>query len=123
VQLPIADESKPARQPLDEDILGDGQVADQVQFLHHHTDAPILGIGAGSRLIRRACQQHASAVRRLDAREDTRERALACAVFADQGMNLPAAEVEIDVRKGLDPGEGLIDTRCREEDFAAGIHA
>ena len=64
----VLDESQSARQPLDEDVLGDRQIADQVQLLHDHADALALGVDSGLRLIGPARQEHLSRRRRLPRR-------------------------------------------------------
>src|SRR5439155_3650196 len=90
-------------------VLGDGQVAEQVQFLVDEGDAARLGVARAARLVVGAGQDHPPAVHRVDAAGDVHRRRLARAVLADQPQHLAGAELEADVVQYRDAEEALAD--------------
>ena len=51
----------------------------------------------------------------LHAGQDLDQGGLACAVFAEQGMNLPLLQCEIHIFKGLDTRKGYVDALHRDD--------
>ena len=80
----------------EEDVLGDGEDRDQHEVLVDHVDA------AGDRVRRPgdvdlfAVEQDLALVRTRESIEDVHEGRLACAVLAEQGMDLARFDVEVD---------------------------
>ncbi len=110
VQLRLVDppEGQPRLTP-DPDVLRDGQVAHQGEFLVDDADAQILrGPWAGQ--IGRACRRPGSAALwSVDAGEAFHQRRFARAVFAHQGMHFAGAQIEIDGFQRVNAGETLVD--------------
>lgn len=108
VELPVGDEQR-ARFAADEDVLGDGEVAHHIELLVDDRDPRLLGVSDGPEVHGRAVVLEDPGVVGVDARHDLEESRLARAVLADEGVNLPGAQVEGDPLEGLDSGEGLGD--------------
>src|SRR5207247_7484508 len=112
VQLPsaeMAQESErapPGRASIDpaparwldpeQDVLRYGQVRAEGELLVDEGDAAPPRLERGGRSVRSAVDVHRAATGTHSAGDDVRERALAGAVFPDQGVHLTRAEREID---------------------------
>ncbi len=99
----------PARERLaaQEQVLRDGQRRDGAQFLVDHADAVLQRFAGPVHLDRFAIEDVSAVVLGVDAREDAHQRAFACAVFADQRVHFPFAQIKIDMVQGLDGAEVL----------------
>ena len=83
-----------------EDVLGHGQVGEQIQFLEDDADAPPCGVGAAAEHHRLAVDQDASRGRLLNAGDDLHQRRFAGAIFTDQHVDGPAAHGEVGMAHG-----------------------
>ncbi|MGF6842381.1 hypothetical protein QF001_006276 [Paraburkholderia youngii] len=81
---PAEAERARARQPVQEQVLGDRQGRQQIQLLHHHAHAERLGLGAARGRVPRAGELHRARARLDQPADDLRQRALARAVLAGQ---------------------------------------
>ncbi len=59
-QRSLVDPAEAMRQLVEVQVFGNAQGWNQVQFLHHHADAEMLGVLARARLITLAVEQHAA---------------------------------------------------------------
>ena len=62
MQVGKANEPGTPRQPAEEDILGDAQGRDDVEFLEDHDDAGVFGLAFGARRVRAAIELNLAAV-------------------------------------------------------------
>ena len=97
------------REVADEEVLGDGEVGEEVQLLVDEGDAGAVGIARVARRVDLAVQQHLARVERHDAAQDVHERGLAGAVLADQADDAAALDVEGDALQDRHAEEGLAD--------------
>ncbi len=79
----------------DEDILGHGQVREQVQLLKDDADPGLDRIGLAAELDLAACHFDPAFGQCLDPSDDLHQRGLARAVFAHQHVDCPHPEVEV----------------------------
>ena len=109
LRLVVDAERPPGDLARGEDVLGDRQVAEQVQLLEDHADAVRRprrpDVAKDDRL---AVEQDAPERRLLDAGDDLHQRRLAGAVLADQHVDRAAAHLEIGL---LDRDGAGIDLR------------
>ena len=92
------------------DVLGDGQLGDQVELLVDDGDPVALGVARAVQHQRLAVHRQLARVVRVRAAEDLHQRALARPVLADDGVDLPGGDVEGHVVQGAYPGERLADS-------------
>ena len=93
----------------DEHVLGHGLRRDQGEMLVDHPDAVRDGIARRSERDRRSVHADRALVGLVQPGEDVHQRALACPVLAEQGVDLTGAHVEVDVIVGEHAGECLDD--------------
>ena len=79
-------------QVADDDILADGEVGEQVQFLIDDADAEALRVERSGDFDGRAAERDRAAIGARRPCQNARQRALAGAVFAHQGMHFAGAE-------------------------------
>ena len=106
---PLEVEAKSWPVEAEEDVLGHGLRRDQREMLVDHADAGGDRIPWRAQLDRLAADPDRALVGPIQAREHVHERALACPVLAQQGMDLADAHVEVDVVVGDDARERLDD--------------
>ena len=103
-----------ARFPTQPDVGRRRKLRDQGQLLVDHADPQAPGgerVAEGEVLV---AQPNAARVGYERARERLDERALARAVFAQQGVDLACAKVEVHLVEGADAGPGFGETADRE---------
>ena len=89
------------------DVLGDGQGVDKHEVLVDHSDAFADGIGRRGDRYLLAVHRDLARIGPVQAVEDPHEGALAGAVLPEEGVDLAAAYVEVDVIVGDHPGEAF----------------
>ena len=89
-------------QVADDDVFADGEVGEQVEFLIDDADAEALRVQRGGDFDRRAIQRNEAAIGARGPGENARQRALAGAVLAHQGVHFPGAEREIRAFERID---------------------
>ena len=104
-----------ARLAPDEDVGGDVEVVEQVEFLMHEGDAGLGGILDGQGGPLGAVDPDGARARRDHAAEDLHEGGFAGAVLADQADDLTRRDRQADAGQGDDPGIGLADVLKLEE--------
>ena len=92
------------------DVLGDGELGDQVELLVDDGDAVALGVARAVQHERLAVEDSSPRVVRVRAAEDLHQRALARPVLADDGVDLSGGDVEGDVVQRPHAGERLADS-------------
>ena len=98
------------REGVDEDVLGDGEVAEEVEFLMDEGD-PVGGrVGRAPRGVGQPGQAHLAAVRTDDAADDIHQRALAGAVLSDQAEDASRLQRESYLADRMDAGRRPRDT-------------
>jgi hypothetical protein len=90
-----------------DDVLGDGHDRNEHEVLVHHPDPELDRVLRRRDRHRLPVHQDLARVGRVEAVEDAHQRRLAGAVLAEQGMDLPAPQIEIDVVVGEHAGELL----------------
>ena len=102
----VVDPSRSHDLVIDENVLGDREIAEQVQLLEHHADAVrhrVAGVDEGDRL---SVEQNAPGGRLFDAGDHLDQRRLARAVLANQDVYRATADLEVGVlhrdRSGID---------------------
>ena len=93
----------------DENILRDGQMIHQLQFLMNDPDSRRLSLARTGEIDRSAVVKDGPAVLDVDAGQDLHQRRFAGAVLAHQRVNLAGHELEPDVAQRAHAGEGLAD--------------
>ena len=97
------------RKPAEREVLRDGEVGNQVQLLVDHHDALPLRFGDAVEAERAALGQDGARVRGQRSAEHLHQRGLAGPVLADQRMDLPGFQREVDALKGRYSAEALLD--------------
>ena len=83
-------------------------------MLVHHPDPGVDPVARGVEGDRRAVDLELALVGAIEAGEDVRQRALAGAVLAEQGVDLALERLEVDGVVGDDPGKALGDPAARD---------
>ncbi len=97
------------------DVLGDTHRLEEREMLEHHRDAGRTCRDRALRRIGRAVERHGAAVGSDKPVDHLDEGRLAGTVFAQQGMDLAAVDVEVDGIIGLHAGIGFRDVADIEE--------
>ena len=87
------------------DVLGDGERRDEHEVLVDHPDPGGDGVARRAHPQRPSVEQHLAGLGPLQAEQHTHQGALAGAVLAEEGVDLPGANVEVNVVVGDDAGE------------------
>ena len=90
-------------------VLGHGERRDQLEVLVHHADAQLDGIRRTAEVHRFAPNEDLAGVGLVQPVQHVHQGRLAGAVLAEQAVDLPGAELEVDVLVGDHTGEGLGD--------------
>ncbi len=98
------------RLAANEDVLGNGQVGHQVEFLMDHADAQVLGGPGVVDLDLFASDQDPARVLRVNAGEDLHQRRFSGAVLPDQRVHFAGRQLELTLRQRVHAREGLFDT-------------
>jgi hypothetical protein len=101
------------------DVLGDGEVRKEVQLLEDDADAGAAGLVGPRPCDGAAAEEDLAGVRLRDSREDARQRALARAVLAAEGVHLPGPKLPGDVVQGPNAAVVLGDPCAHERGEAA----
>ncbi len=100
----------PAPRSLAEgDVLGDGEGGNEHEVLVDHADAGSDRIRGRMEAEGKSVYDDLALVGLVHSIELAHERALACAVLAEEGVNLPRRDVEADIGIGADAREALDD--------------
>ena len=94
-------------QALEEDVLGDGEIGEEIELLVDDPDPGPDGGHRAPRSVRLAFQQDGALVRLVQAAEQLHQRRLAGAVLAGEDVYLPAADRKIHPVQCEHPGEAL----------------
>ena len=98
----------------EQDVLRDGQVIAERQFLVDQRDAGLACLERAGRCIRRAADRHLPGVGTESASDDVHQRALAGAVLADQRVHAPGRDGQRDPVEGARRAEVLLDVgQCK----------
>ena len=109
VERLLVEQEPSARLPADEDVLGDRQVAHQVQLLVDDADPEVLGRpGGGDVLFLSADPDHAR-IAAVDPGQDLHQGGLARAVLPDETVDLARAQLELRVLERADARKALGD--------------
>jgi len=103
------DEASARRLHAEQDVLGHGQVGRERELLVHHRHAAAARVHRVAGLIRRALEAHRPGVGHQRARQDLHQRALARAVFADDGVHLAGRHRQPHAVEGRGGSEALAD--------------
>ena len=106
---PPADAAR--RHAAEQDVLRDAEVRHQVGMLGHHANAELLAAQRAIDRLRLAAEADFTCVGLHCAGQDARERALARAVLADDGVHFAALGGEVDRAQRLRAAEALADAR------------
>ncbi len=98
-----------ARLAPDEDVGGDVQIVEQVEFLMDEGDAGLGRVGDGHRGALRAVDPDGALARRDHAAQDLHQGGFAGPVLAHQADDLARRHRQVDARQGHDPRIGLAD--------------
>ena len=98
-----------------EDVLGDGQIAKQVELLEHHADAALHRFAGGAERHLLTFQQDAAMRRLLNTGDDLHQCRLAGAVLAHQNVDRAAPDLEIRAFDGDRPEIDLRDVLKLED--------
>ena len=79
------------------DVLGDGEDRDEHEVLVHHADAGRHGVAGAGEVLDVVVEQDLALVGLVQAVEHVHERGLACAVLAEQAVDLAGLDGEVDV--------------------------
>ena len=101
------DEAQLGRQVAEHEVLLHAHVRHQVQLLVDHRDAGLDGVPGGAEVHAPAAQFQVAGGGAVGPGEDLEQGRLAGAVLADQGVDLPLAQLEGDLVQRLDAREAL----------------
>ena len=93
----------------EDDVLDDGEILDQHEMLMDHADAGGDGVVRRPDRGRLSAHQDLAAVGMIEAVEDRHQRRLAGAILADNAVDGPALDLQIDVAVGANGTETLVD--------------
>ncbi len=104
-----ADDEAALGEVADQDVFGHGQRVDHRDFLRHIADALPQRIVGRAKLGQLAVEEHSAfvAAGRVDANQYLHQRRLTGAVFADHGVNLPAANLQRNAFERVHAGKSL----------------
>ena len=109
-RLAVDDQSGDARLAAEEDVVGDGEFGNQVEFLVDDGDACRLRLADAGEADRPGRRSSIVAfIVGIDAGQDLHQRRLAGAVFAHQRVDFAGLQLEVDVAKRGDAAETLGD--------------
>ena len=90
-----------------QNILGDGDVRAQVDFLIDRANAELYRMLRRSNLDRGALQLNAALIRVFHAGQDLNQGGLSSPILAHQGVNFPLSQEEVNALKSNDTREGF----------------
>ena len=106
-----------------DDVVQDGKHVDELEVLVHHADAQRRCVVGVVDLHRLAVFADLALLRLIQAEQDGHQCGLACAVFAQQGVDLTLAQLQGDVVVGLDAGKLLGDVKHFDHILGRLLHA
>ena len=116
--LPIDQTQSGARLLAHEEILGDGQIRDEREFLEDRHDANGDRVGWAAEGDRLAVVGDRARVRGMNPAQDLHHRALAGAVLAEEGVNFSRLTGELRAVQRDDAAETLVDASGAKEGHA-----
>jgi hypothetical protein len=99
------------RLAAEKDVLGDGQIGRDAQFLMHHADTGRERVARRTKAHLMPVETKLARVIAMHAGDDLHQRRLAGAVLADETMDLAGLEHEADIAQGRDAAEGFRDAQ------------
>ena len=108
-------QEQPADLPPEIDVLGHRQILGEVEFLMDDDDAKRLGLGTRTIWRGFTVKKDTARCRFKEPAEDLHDRRLACAVLADQGVDLTARKRKIHAMQHLDRAKALVDIAKGED--------
>jgi hypothetical protein len=106
--LPPVEHAEPAARCVpEEDVLGDGELRKQQQFLVNRGDAALARLARGERLEPLVADPDGSGIGSVHAGDDLDERGLARAVLPEQRVDLTRPNLKVDVLQHANAGERL----------------
>ena len=91
--------------PAEMDVFRDGEGLHQLEMLMHHTDAGSDRLHRRGKVPRIAIDDDLAGIRLVDAGEDIHQCRFAGTVLAEQRVNFPSPDFDIDILIGDDAGE------------------
>ena len=91
----------------EKDVVGNGQIVDDIQFLVDKRDSGLLHLGDGRGRIIPAEKTDGTGVRRDDAGQNVHQGGFPGAVFTEKGVDFAFFHRKVDVRQGLGSAKGL----------------
>ena len=107
-------------QVAEEDVLGDGEVAGEVELLVDGRDAQRLGVVRAADLDGLSLEQDLPLVLAVRTREDLDQGRLAGAILAEEGVDLALLDRQLDAFERPDAGERLPDALHLQQDVTRG---
>ena len=122
LRLALRSTIKPGDQRLaaEEDVVGDVEFGNEVQFLVDDGDARGLGVAHAGEADWLAVDADRAFILGVDARQDFHQRRLAGAVFAHQRMDLARRRSKLTSRKAADAAEMLGNAARRQHGVRTG---
>ncbi len=105
----VQQSARASRLVSEHDVLGHAEDGDEHEVLVHHADAGAHRVAGTLEVLHLAVEKDGSLFCRVQAVEDVHERRLACAVLAEQTVDLSGLHHEIDVVVGDETAEPLRD--------------
>ena len=103
----VIDHSAARRQATDKHIFGDRKFRQKPHFLVNEADAGGDGVAGRGGSVSAPPPSHLSAIRSNGSGDNRRNGRFAGAVFAQQGDDFAAADIEIEVRENFDSSVSL----------------
>ena len=117
VERLLVEQEPAARLPADEDVLGDRQVAHQVQLLVDDADPEVLGRPGGGDLLFLSADSDHARIAAIDPGQDLHQGGLPRAVLPDETVHLAPAQIELRVLERPDAGKALGDIDHLDQEF------
>ncbi len=115
LHAPLVQDAEAGVLVAEEQVGRDRQVRAQHDFLVHRVDAEIHRVVGPAELDDAALPDDLAARFQVHAGQQLDERGLACAVLADDGVDLPRLEGEVDMLQRVRAGEALVEFSKFEE--------
>ena len=100
-----------------EDVFGDGQIGDLVEFLVDRDDAGVLRLAGCGEINRSALEDHLTGVALIHAGQDFHQGGFARAVLTHEHMDFALADIEVDIGERQHAGEAFGDPTHFEEEL------
>ena len=110
-RIPVDESAALGHLPAEEEVLRDGQIRNEREFLMNDRDSLVLGILDGPELDFLTIEDDRALVVAVgvDTGQDLHQGRLACAVLPANCVDLTCTDIKVDVLEHLHPGEVLVD--------------